>query len=384
MNADFHYYATYCASLIAGYNNEEAKRIAYSANFVDVCTRTILKKCNAPLSAATTQSQLELADFNTDILGLQEITRIWASFHFLPGDLNAPINYGCKKYKNKYRLICRPNGELLKDTVKLAKGGSLEAIGIAMHILADTWAHQNFAGTPSLVINNTEKHFYEVLNGKDYLISFTHNPGKKDNIEKRGYTNSLFTTNENSIMNLGHGRAGHLPDIAFIKYKYMPAWGKWNEIIKDNPSDYLCAFKQMVYALKYLRNEYENFELNTYDPINEYEDKIKRFFALRQLSCEKEWKQFGEELSGEILEDFSSEQYQNEYLSAENKENTLFNNFIIHALKQKSMVVNRIYKSKNKLAGYSVEYSGNILKGLKDYWKLVEHEIKEVVHEQDK
>ncbi len=185
-------------------------------------------------------------------------------------------------------------------------------------------------------------------------------------------------------MNLGHGRAGHLPDIAFIKYKYMPAWGKWNEIIKDNPSDYLCAFKQMVYALKYLRNEYENFELNTYDPINEYEDKIKRIFALRQLSCEKEWKQFGEELSGEILEDFSSEQYQNEYLSAENKENTLFNNFIIHALKQKSMVVNRIYKSKNKLAGYSVEYSGNILKGLKDYWKLVEHEIKEVVHEQDK
>lgn len=376
MNADFHYYATYCASLIAGYTNEEAEKIAYSANFVDCCTSTMLKKCGAPVSAATTQSQLELADFNTDILGLQEITRIWSSFHFLPGDLYAPCKKGWKNYKNKYRLICKPNGELLKDTVMLAKDRSLESIGIAMHILADTWAHQNFAGTPSLVINNTDVHVYEVLNGKDYQISFSHNPARKDDIEGRKYTNSLYSGSEKSIMNLGHGRMGHLPDLSFIKYKYLPAWGNWNELVKDNPSDYMKAFSQMVYALKFYRGINKEFNLNEYDSLDKYSEKVSAIINKRQLSAAQDWKMFAEELAGKEVKEFDAKNYVNSYLATENKNETQFNSFILHALKQKSMVTNRIYKSKNKLAGYSIEYNGNSLKGLKDYWKLLEHELK--------
>ena len=65
---------------------------------------------------------------------------------------------------HKYRLICGPNGELVKKTVDLAKGRSLQHAGIAMHVLADTWAHSYFAGTPSLVINNTNDEFYELIN----------------------------------------------------------------------------------------------------------------------------------------------------------------------------------------------------------------------------
>lgn len=381
MNADFHYFATYCASLIAGYTNEEAEKIAYSANFVDCCTRTVLKKCGGPASAATTQSQLELADFSTDILGLQEITRIWASFHFLPGDLYAPCKRGWKNYKNKYRLICKPNGALLVDTVKLAKKDSLEAIGIAMHILADTWAHQNFAGTPSLVINNTDVHVYEVKDGKDYQITFSHNPGRKDDIEGRKYTNSLYSGSEISIMNLGHGRMGHLPDLSFIKYKYLPAWGNWYELIKDNPSDYLFAFSQMVYALKYYRGINPEFRVNEYDPLEKYKERVVSIINKRQLSAAEDWKAFASELAGKPVNDFDVLKYQKEYMEAKDKDKTPFNMFMIHALKQKSMVTNRIYKSKNKLAGYSIEYNGNSLKGLKDYWKLIEHEIKENKHE---
>lgn len=377
MNADFHYFATYCASLIAGYSNEEAEKIAYSANFVDCCTMTMLKKCGAPSSAATTQSQLELADFTTDILGLHEITRIWASFHFLPGDLYAPCKKGWRNYKNKFRLICKPNGELVKDTVMLAKGGSLEAIGIAMHILADTWAHQNFAGTPSLVINNTNTHVYEIFDGNEYQISFSHNPGRKDNIEERKYINSLYSGKETSIMNLGHGRIGHLPDLSFIKYKYLPAWGKWNELIKDNPSDYVKAFTQMVYTLKFYRGINAEFKLNEYDPLEKYIDKVVAIINKRQLSAAEDWKAFASELAGKEVNDFDVKKYIDTYLNSSNKDKTEFNSFILHALKQKSMVTNRIYKSKNKLAGYSIEYNGNSLKGLKDYWKLIKHEIKE-------
>ena len=381
MNADFHYYATYCASLIAGFSNEQSAKIAYSANFVDCCTKTMLTKCNAPLSAATTQSQMELADFNTDILSLQEITRIWSSFHFLPGDLYTSVKHGWKNYKNKYRLICKPNGELLKDTVELAKGGSLEAIGIAMHILADTWAHQNFAGTPSLVINNVDPHVYEIVDDKEYLITFSHNPSKPDDIEARRYSSSLFSTDEKSIMNLGHGRAGHLPDIAFIKYKYMPAWGKYDEIVKDNPSDYYHAFAQMVYALKFLKGSIKEFKLNEYDSLTKYSDRIRNILTKKQLSAAEDWKAFACELAGKQIKDFNVKAYPDEYIAAENKKETPFNLFMLHALKQKSLVTNRIYKSGNKLAGYSVEYNGNSLKGLKDYWALIGHEIRIKKHE---
>ena len=192
MNADFHFYATYCASIIAGYNSEEARRIAYAANFVDYCSVTMLEIAGLPASSATTQTDFELIDFNTDVLGLQEITRIWSSFHFLPGDLYAPIKSKWKNYRSKYRLICKPNGDLLKDTVELAKNGSLEAYGIAMHILADTWAHQYFAGTPSLVINNTGNDFCEVVDGKEYPITFRHNPANEDNLEDRKFINSIY------------------------------------------------------------------------------------------------------------------------------------------------------------------------------------------------
>ena len=165
MQLDFHYYATYCAAFLAGYTHEESLEICYSAQLVDCCSRSFLSRIKGPKSAATTQEKLELVDAKADILSLQEITRIWASFHFLPRDLYAETGkWTAKSYRNKYRLICGPNGELVSDTVELAKNdGSLQAVGIAMHILADTWAHQFFAGTPSLVINNTNPVFFELI-----------------------------------------------------------------------------------------------------------------------------------------------------------------------------------------------------------------------------
>ena len=87
MQEDFHYYATYAAAVLAGYSHEESMEICYSAQFVDLCTRTFLTRVKGPKNAATTQLQLELMDADTHIVGLQDITRIWASFHFLPKDL---------------------------------------------------------------------------------------------------------------------------------------------------------------------------------------------------------------------------------------------------------------------------------------------------------
>lgn len=375
MQMDFHYYATYCAAYLAGYSHEESLAICYSAQFVDWCSKTLLSALKAPLSAATTQLQLEMMDARTDPVGLQDITRIWASFHFLPRDLNAQRKGCSKRYLRKYRLICGPNGDLAVDTVNLAKGGSLQAVGIAMHVIADTWAHQYFAGTPSMVINNTDWHFFELLpDGTERRVTFRHNPSAADDPERGIYVNSIYQNSENSIMNLGHGRAGHLPDYSFIRYKYLSAWGDYDETVKDNPADYRRAFGQLICAMKYLRGEREAFEKGVYDmdAFAPWSDEIDAILTKRQIDACADWKAFGEKLSGCEIPDFDLTAYQDEYRAAapDAKDDTFLGRFILAALAQKSMVTNKIFKSGNLLAGFSVDYDKKGLRGIRDYWKL--------------
>ncbi len=380
MQEDFHYYAAYCAAFLAGYSHEESLAVAYSDQFTDCCTRTMLASLKAPAAAATTQLQLEMMDAKTDLSGLQDITRIWASFHFLPKDLYADVQHSGKRYRSKFRLICGPNGDLVADTIRLAKDKGLQAAGLAMHVLCDTWAHSYFAGTPSLVINNTNYHFFELLPEGDGFaereIKFVHNPTALDDLEKGVYTNSLFQSYENSVMNLGHGRAGHLPDYSFMRYRYLPAWGGYREIIKDNPSDYRHAFAQMVFALRYLRGDVPSYEKDCYDwkSMAPYEDEIRTILEKRQLNACIDWKAFGEKLSGETIDDFDAAKYQDEYrmASKDEKDGTFLGSFFLSAMAQKSMVTGKIFQSGNMLAGFSVDTDRKGLRGIRDYWKLVE------------
>ena len=361
---------------------EESQELCYSAFLVDKFSKTFLARIGGPQSAATTQLPVEMASAPTNPVGLADITRIWASFHFLPGDLYAPVEKAGRIYKSKYRLICNPNGALLVDTVRLAKGGSLQAVGIAMHVLADTWAHRYFAGTPSLVINNTNSYFYELLpDGTERPVTFRHSPGGTDDLEAGVYNNSIYQGSESSIMNLGHGRAGHLPDYSFMRYRYLPAWGKYEEIVKDNPRDYFNAFCQMVYAMKYLRGVYPDFETERYDfeAVAPWEAEIRAIIEKRQLIACDDWKALGEKLSGQEIEAFDINKYQEEYIAKprEEKGSSFLGRFHLAALAQKSMVTNKIFKSGNLTAGFSVDYSEKGFQGIKDFMKLLEYAVKE-------
>ncbi len=381
MQLDFHYYATYCAACLSGYSHRECLEICYSAQFVDCCSRILLRKLKAPLSAATTQLQMEMMDAPTDLLGRQDITRIWASFHFLPKDLYAPAKKGwSKSYRDKYRLICGPSGELTEETVKLAKGRSLQAAGIAMHVLADTWAHRYFAGTPSLVINNVNEYCIELVEEEGDIwersVRFRHNPSGIDDLWQGIYTSTIMQAQEDSVMNLGHGRAGHLPDYSFMRYKYLPAWGDYREILKDNPADYRNAFCQMVCAMKYLRGTEERFDKDQCEAaeVKPLEEEIRSILCARRPDASEDWKKLGERLSGETIPPFDEERYMEEYISAgpEDKDKTFLGRFFLSAMAQKSMVTNRIFTSGNRLAGFSVDFERSGFKGVRDYKKLVE------------
>ena len=384
MNSDFHYYATFCAAYLAGYTTEESRNIAWCAQFTDCCSATFLTRVRGPKEAATTQLQLELANARTDLIGLQKITRIWASFHFLPGDLTAEVSGG-KFYRDKFRLICNVNSPLLKETVNLAKGNGTEAAGLAMHVLADTWAHRFFAGTPSLVINNTNYHFYELIteNGglRERKVTFRHNPSAPDDLDRGIYNNTVMRLGESAIMNLGHGRAGHLPDYSFMRYRYMPAWGNYTVVTKNNPSDYMRAFRQMVYALRCIRGAEGEFCLCRYDAgtVDPWASEIKSILTKRRPDASEDWKALGLRLSGFELPEFNISEYEQEYLSAQGdgKDDTVLGRFFMAALRQKSMVTNKIFMSGNPLAGISVDYALGGFKGVGDYRRLLKYRRKE-------
>ncbi len=179
-------------------------------------------------------------------------------------------------------------------------------------------------------------------------------------------------------MNLGHGRAGHFPDYSFATYKYMPAWGEYDVIEKDNPSDYYKAFSQMVYAMRYLRGEISSFDIDMYadDIIEKFRDEITAILEKRQINASADWKAFGERLSGRTIEDFDIEKYQMEYLKAnkEAKDDTVLGRFFLAAMAQKSMVTNKIFKSGNLLAGFSIEYDFKHFRGMKDFRKLISYQ----------
>lgn len=43
MNFSFHYYGTYCAAREAGFSSDDSWVIAHSAQFVDECSKELLK-----------------------------------------------------------------------------------------------------------------------------------------------------------------------------------------------------------------------------------------------------------------------------------------------------------------------------------------------------
>ena len=103
-------------------------------------------------------------------------------------------------------------------------------------------------------------------------------------------------------------------------------------------------------------------------------DEIQSILCKRQADACAGWKAFGEKLSGCVIDDFDVNRYRDEYLNAadSSKNDTVIGRFVLGAMAQKSMVTNRIYKSGNRTAGYSIDFDKIHFKGIKDYAKLLQ------------
>lgn len=265
MNLDFHYYGTYCAALMAQFTPEQAEKIAWAAQTVDECTENYLKstridKKNWVVTCETTEELIaDNISFDFYDTTLKKIRRIWMPFHFLPGNLDEHLDVApklnTKDNRPDIRCICTHNSILAKMIINHTKelfaatkplnDEILYLIGIRMHVLADTFAHEFFTGTPNYHVNNVGWKGFKIYN-EDSNIS--------------NYLSAPPAFSDNSIAYLGHGRLGHLPDNGSRVYEYHPQWANEELIIKrDNGELFGKAFFQMVQALECIKKQ-ETFE----------------------------------------------------------------------------------------------------------------------------
>jgi len=284
MNLDFHYYGTYVAAKLAGYDDKTAQTIAYAAQYVDESTLGTLQSGGTPylskpgfILRPTIQDNSELALIDTvnwSEASLYQTYNAWIPFHFLPGNYGSNTNkvtYSGPTRDNGYvsywewddesaeqfKLLCRTNsllvGQMINDLVTTDYGNYTNyMIGLRMHVMADTWAHKNYAGINAWFINNVNNYNTPVY---DPIPSYMPN-----------------VLNYNSMSYLGHFRSGHVPDYPWATIDYQPQWSNSSQHL-DNPADFRYAFLQMVEALKCIKGK-TTFAVNKYAPIDQNTDDI--------------------------------------------------------------------------------------------------------------
>lgn len=232
MQIDFHHAVTYLVARIAGFSHDEADIVAYSAQYVDdaTCNGTIKFKNGAQYHRiSSAHRMLDLKNFDAG-----DNREVWLPFHFLPGNGGMGEN-STPGGKFINRLICLPDSSVANDMVQSAisvrgKPWGLHRLGISMHVYADTWAHQNFAGVlhnVNDVEDATEKGETGVFDElKSFLCDFL----------------------DETIPPLGHGRATILPDMPFLHWRYRN--GRGEQVKRNNPEDFCTAADRMCMAMR--------------------------------------------------------------------------------------------------------------------------------------
>jgi hypothetical protein len=222
MQIDFHHTVTYVAARLAGFPHEDAEIIAYAAQYVDDATMS------GPVvfSNKALYSRISSAHKSVDLKNLDDVENhlVWLPFHFLPGNGGLPAGQSpSDKFIDK--LICKPDSPPARDMLEQAllqrdKPNALHRLGITMHVYADTWAHQGFAG----VLHEVN----EVDDAKEIDGAGVFGDLK----------NFLLNTIDNAIPPLGHGRANVFPDMPFLTWEYQN--GHDSEPVKRNNTDLFC------------------------------------------------------------------------------------------------------------------------------------------------
>lgn len=230
MQIDFHHGVTYVVARLAGFEHEPAAIIAHSAQYVDDATNGGVIDFDNGAKYLRTSSAHKMLDYRN----FKELAnhRVWIPFHFLPGNGGLPPGEDPPgTFIDKLR--CLPDSPVARDMLRACidartRRWALHRLGITMHVYADTWAHQGFAG-----VNHVINEAHELL-GAD---------GQRD----ESLIDRLVGYFVGEALPLGHGAVLSNPDKPWLKWGYTD--GRGRKIWRDNPTDFVRAADAMCRAM---------------------------------------------------------------------------------------------------------------------------------------
>ncbi len=235
MQIDFHHAATYVIARLAGFDHGDAVVVGHCAQYVDDATKDgTIYFDNGALYARISSAHKALDYRNSAELANH---LVWIPFHFLPGNGGLPAGENPSgSFINK--LICRPNSHVARDMLRECieqrhRDYGLHRLGITMHVYADTWAHQGFAG-----VN------HEVNEADD----LTTGDAEEVDVSLRDRIANFFVS---SALPLGHGAVLSNPDKPYLVWGYTNGLGQ--RVKRNNPVDFLEAAEHMCMAMRRYR-----------------------------------------------------------------------------------------------------------------------------------
>jgi hypothetical protein len=200
MQRDFHFDALYCLCRCAGFSPGESRTVAAASQFTDDCSAVeiVRRPGGAP------EPSVQTYPGGLSVLDAAVQGSVLRPFHFpaaegdggvvLPGN---PAAAGRAERAAALASTAAPYG--------------LHALGIALHALVDTFAHQGFSAS------------WSPLNATADLELVPRDPVLLDRV--RGFFLSRFP---DFPVRLGHAQAGYCPDVPFLKWSYrFPGESAW-------------------------------------------------------------------------------------------------------------------------------------------------------------
>jgi len=263
MQIDGHHTLTYIAARLAGYAHNPASIIAYSAQYVDDATNAGAIHFDNGAMYNRVSSAHKMLDYrNAEELANHQV---WIPFHFLPGNGGKEAGENPKgSFINK--LVCKPDSPVARDMLRAcvsdhAKPYALHRLGITMHVYADTWAHQGFAG----------------VNHKINEVSDLSSNNKK--LEK-----SFFDKMANFFLSnafpLGHGAALSHPDRPYLVWEYTNGLNK--KVQRNNPDIFLDAVDKMCRAMQCFKAKDKSMNLESMTGLPD-KDKKKIYTLIKSI-----------------------------------------------------------------------------------------------------
>ena len=142
MDIEFHYFMTHLIALRAGFQPEDAFKIAYASQYTD-------DNENVYKIEGGSEPYFNLISQTMDITKPQEERlRIYPAFHFCPGTPKEMFEQSPSRRDGKYHLLTTipDNSNAKKIFGNAMSSRNLYRIGIGAHMYADTFCHRDFAG----------------------------------------------------------------------------------------------------------------------------------------------------------------------------------------------------------------------------------------------